>query len=91
MAVRPKIKPIVHRDLLNKQIKVNDIVAFAQGGDQYVGSVTKLTPKRVKIRRITQYETTHPIWRQHEYQRPPENVVIVEGMHVTAYILKHSE
>ena len=85
-------KEIIHRDLLGKIIKVNDIVAFAQNGTQYVGKITKLTPKRVKITRITEHDPKLPsYWRQEYYQRPPSDVVIVEGSHVTAYILKQSQ
>lgn len=89
MAVRPKKEPIVHRDLVGRKILVGDIVAFAQGGEQYVGKITKLTPKRVKINRITQY-APNVYWRQESYQRSPDDVVIIEGVYVTAYIMKNS-
>ena len=82
-------KEIDHRDLLNKRIKVGDIVAFAESGSQYVGKISKLTPKRVKISRITAPDPAR-WYRQVEYQRPPDDVVIIEGAHVTAYILANS-
>lgn len=79
---------IEHRDLLNKPISVGNIVAFAEGGSQYVGKITKLTPKRVKINRIT---APDPGWyQQTAYQRPPDDVVIIDGAHVTAYIMANS-
>lgn len=78
---------IEHRDLLNKKLSVGDIVAFAESGTQYVGKITKLTPKRVKINRIT---ALYPSRIQKEYQRPPCDVVIIEGAHVTAYIMANS-
>ena len=78
-----------HRDLLNKRISVGDIVAFAENGSQYVGKITKLTAKRVKINRITAH-ATHLWYKQTAYQRPPDDVVIIEGAHVTAYIMANS-
>jgi len=84
-----KKEPIEHRDLLNKKIAVGDIVAFAESGSQYVGKITKLTPRRVKINRITAHDPTR--WfKQTAYQRPPDDVVIIEGAHVTAYIMANS-
>jgi hypothetical protein len=85
-----KKEPIEHRDLLNKKIAVGNIVAFAESGTQYVGKITKLTPKRVKISRITA-PNLYRWYIPSEYQRPPSDVVIVEGPHVTAYILKNSQ
>ena len=85
---RTKKEPIEHRDLLNKKIAVGDIVAFAESGSQYVGKIVKLTPKRVKIDRIT----TRTAFRygNYLYQRPPGDVVIIEGAHVSVYIMAHS-
>lgn len=84
-----KKAPIDHRDLLNKKLAVGDIVAFAESGSQYVGKITKLTPKRVKINRITAHDPNR-WYKQISYQRPPADVVIIEGAHVTAYILANS-
>lgn len=83
-------KEIIHRDLLGKLISVGDIVAFAESGSQYVGKITKLTAKRVKINRITAHDPNR-WYKQLAYQRPPDDVVIIEGLHVTAYILKNSQ
>jgi hypothetical protein len=84
-----KKAPIEHRDLLNKKLTVGDIVAFAESGSQYVGKITKLTPRRVKINRITAHDPTK-WYKQIGYQRPPGDVVIIEGAHVTAYIMANS-
>jgi hypothetical protein len=82
-------KEIVHRDLIGKLISVGDIVAFAESGSQYVGKISKLTAKRVKINRITAHDPNR-WYKQTAYQRPPDDVVIIEGAHVTSYILKNS-
>ena len=82
-------KEIEHRDLLNKRLSVGDIVAFAESGSQYVGKITKLTPRRVKINRITAHDPNRS-FKQTAYQRPPDDVVIIEGAHVTAYIMANS-
>ena len=84
---RTKKEPIEHRDLLNKKIAVGDIVAFAESGSQYVGKIVKLTPKRVKIDRITSRTYSY---HNYLYQRPPGDVVIIEGAHVSVYIMAHS-
>ena len=78
-----------HRDLLNKRLSVGDIVEFAESGSQYVGKITKLTAKRVKINRITAHDP-NKWYKQSGYQRPPSDVVIIEGAHVTAYIMANS-
>lgn len=82
-------KVIEHRDLLGKVIKVGDVVAYCSGNEQLVGSVLKLTPKRVKVNRVTAYMNNEH-YKRESYQCRPENTVVVEGPHVMTYIIKHS-
>ena len=80
---------IEHRDLLGKVIKVGDVVAYPSHSEQLVGVVIKLTAKRVKVNRLTEY-VGNPYYKKPFYQCRPECTVIVEGPHVMAYVIKHS-
>ena len=81
---------IEHRDLLGKVIKVGDVVAYPSHSEQLVGVVIKLTAKRVKVNRLTEYAKDTWYIRPF-YQCKPECTVIVEGPHVMAYVVKHSQ
>ena len=81
---------IEHRDLLGKLIKVGDVVAFPSQSEQLVGVVIKLTAKRVKVNRLTEY-AENTWYKRDFYQCKPECTVIVEGPHVMTYVVKHSK
>jgi hypothetical protein len=77
---------IEHRDRLGRLINVGDFVAAADNNRLSVGVVCKLNPKMV------QYKTIHTerYWSDRRVNKYPDDVVIVEGTHVTFYILKNS-
>lgn len=76
------MKPeIYHEDRLGRNVSVGDYVTFAHSNYMYVGRVTKLNPKMLKIDRIPSGRS-YNIYSQHS--------VIVEGELVTHYVLKYS-
>lgn len=78
MAVNPE-----HRDLLGQPLSVGDAVVFPSSNTMYVGTVTKLNPKMVKVRRVG-----HSRWEQNKY---PQDLVRVSGPEVTMYLLTRSQ
>ena len=38
-----------HRDVLGREVKLEDYVAFSHHNTLYVGKVTKVTPKQVRV------------------------------------------
>lgn len=78
MAVNPE-----HRDLLGQPLSVGDAVVFPSSNTMYVGTVTKLNPKMIKVRRVGRSK-----WEQNKY---PQDLVRVSGPEVTMYLLTKSQ
>lgn len=78
MAVNPE-----HRDLLGQPLTIGDAVVFPSSNTMYVGTVTKLNPKMVKVRRVGRSR-----WEQNKY---PQDLVRVSGPEVTMYLLTRSQ
>ena len=78
MAVNPE-----HLDLLGQPLCVGDAVVFPSSNTMYVGTVTKLNPKMVKVRRVGRSR-----WEQNKY---PQDLVRVSGPEVTMYLLTRSQ
>lgn len=55
-----------HRDLLGQPLAVGDAVVFPSSNTMYVGTVTKLNPKMIKVRRVGRSK-----WEQNKY--PPRS------------------
>jgi hypothetical protein len=78
VAVNPE-----HRDLLGQPLTIGDAVVFPSSNTMYVGTVTKLNPKMVKVRRVGRSR-----WEQNKY---PQDLVRVSGPEVTMYLLTRSQ
>lgn len=50
--------PVVHKDMLSREVAIDDIVAYTQSNCLHIGKVTKLTAKRVQITRLGSYNWT---------------------------------
>jgi hypothetical protein len=75
MAVIPE-----HRDVLGQPLAAGDVVVFPSSNSMYVGTVIKLNPKMVKVKRVgTNYQ-----WEQNKY---PSDLAKVSGPEVTMYLL----
>jgi hypothetical protein len=71
-----------HCDILGQPLNVGDCVVYPSSNTMHVGTVIKLNPKMVKIKRIgTGYK-----WEQNKY---PKDLARVSGAEVTMYLLKH--
>lgn len=71
-----------HQDILGQPLGVGDCVVFPSSNSMYVGMITKLNPKMVKVKRVgTKYS-----WEQNKY---PTDLAKVSGAEVTLYLLKH--
>lgn len=69
-----------HRDLLGQPLSLGDAVVYPSSNTMYVGTVTKLNPKMVKVKRVGQKYS----WEQNKY---PQDLVRVSGPEVTMYLL----
>jgi len=79
-------KPIAeeHLDLLGREVKIEDYVAFTHHNSLYVGKVIKVTPKQVRVVPIgTRY-------RQDDgYLKYTSQCCLVGGPELTFHILKN--
>ena len=73
-----------HRDVLGQPLTIGDCVVFPSSNTMYVGTVTKLNPKMIKVRRVG----TRSKWEQNKY---PQDLVRVSGPEVTMYLLTKSQ
>jgi len=71
-----------HQDILGQPLGIGDAVVFPSSNTMYVGTITKLNPKMVKVKRVgTKYS-----WEQNKY---PTDLAKVSGAEVTMYLLKN--
>ncbi len=73
-----------HRDVLGQPLAVGDCVVFPSSNTMYVGTVIKLNPKMVKVKRVGKKTS----WEQNKY---PEDLAKVSGPEVTMYLLTRSQ
>jgi len=78
MAVIPE-----HCDILGQPLEVGDCVVYPSMNTMYVGTVTKLNPKMVKIKRVGAK------YRTREQNKYSTDLAKVSGAEVTMYLLKH--
>ena len=75
---------VTHRDILGQPLAVGDVVVFPSSNTMYVGTITKLNPKMVKVKRVA----TNSSWEQNKY---PSDLARVSGAEVTMYLLKNQQ
>ncbi len=71
----------VHKDKLGRVINVGDFVAFPQSNMLYVGKITKINPKMVKVLSLPKARS--------DYNKYPEDVVRLEASDMTWFMLKN--
>lgn len=69
-----------HRDILGQPLALGDCVVYPSSNSMYVGTIVKLNPKMVKVRRVG----TRTTWEQNKY---PQDLARVSGPEVTMYLL----
>jgi hypothetical protein len=76
---------IKHLDRLGREVKLDDCVVAPYNNSLMIAKVVKLNPKMVKIKKfstITRPRSTG------EYSKYSNDLVILNGPEVTAYLLK---
>ena len=74
----------VHNDLLGQILSIGDCVVFPINSGLSLGTVVKLHPKMISIKRVDPKWS----WTMNKY---PNALVKVQGADVTMYLLKNSE
>ncbi len=70
-----------HKDKLGRIINEGDFVAFPQSNSLYVGKITKLNPKMVKVLKLPGAKS--------DYNKYPTDIVKLEASDMTWYLLKN--
>lgn len=70
-----------HKDKLGRKITIGDFVAYPDGNSLYVGKITKLNPKMVKVLALPKAR-----WDKNKY---PDDVVKLEQSDMTWFMLKN--
>lgn len=73
-----------HKDLLGREVKIDDYVGFVHHNQMYVGKIIKITPKQVRVIPVfSKYrsETGH--------LKYTNQCVLIGGPELTYLILKH--
>lgn len=77
----PKTEQVfTHKDMLSRDITVGDIVSYSQYNCLHIGTVTKLTAKRVHIARLGNYNWTS--------QQLPGTFIKMDDPAVTTWLLR---
>jgi hypothetical protein len=71
-----------HTDILGNQLTAGDIVCYTDHNSMAVGSIVRLNPKMVRIKKIGK------TWEVNKY---PFDTVKVDGEMVTYYLLKNQK
>ena len=71
-----------HQDILGQPLAVGDAVVYPVSNTMYVGTVVKLNPKMIKVKRVGSK------WEQNKY---PSDLAKVSGAEVTMYLLKNQK
>lgn len=73
-----------HKDLLGREVKEEDHVAFTHHNSLYVGKVIKITPKQVRVIPIGAGR-----WREEGMLKYTSQCCLVGGPDLTFHILKN--
>lgn len=72
-----------HKDILGQPLALGDAVVYPSSNTMYVGMITKINPKMIKVKRVGSHS-----WEQNKY---PSDLVRVHGPEVTMYLLKNKK
>lgn len=79
-----KVEHEDHRDLLGREVKEDDAVAFTHHNTLYVGKVIKITPKQVRVvPMLTTYRSDKG------YLKYTNQCVLIGGPELTMHLLKN--
>jgi len=78
-----KVQPEEHLDLLGREVKEDDAVAFTHHNTLYVGKVVKVTPKQVRVvPLLSKYRSDTG------YLKYTNQCVLIGGPDLTMHLLK---
>lgn len=80
---QPKEIP-VHKDRIGRPLAVGDYVAYPTHNSLEIGSITKLNPKMIKVKRLKKASQ----WAPGEQNKYPFDTVKLDGVDLTVYLLK---
>jgi hypothetical protein len=73
-----------HKDILGREVKEDDAVAFTHHNTLYIGKVIKVTPKQVRVvPLLTQYRS------ETGYLKYTNQCVLIGGPDLTMHLLKN--
>jgi len=75
-----RVTTIVHKDMLGREVEPGTIIAYTQYNCLYIGTVQKLTAKRVHVNRLGNHN-----WGS---QQIPGTFIRIDDPAVTAWMLK---
>jgi len=78
--MKPAPCPIQHRDQFGRDVAIGDTVAYCQSNCLHVGTIKKLTAKRVHITRLGNWNWTS--------QQLPETFIKLDDPAVTTWLLR---
>lgn len=86
ITLTPEIEMIVHeehKDLIGREVKVEDAVAFSHHNTLYIGKVIKVTPKQVRVvPLLTKYRADEG------YLKYTNQCVLIGGPDLIVHLLK---
>ena len=73
-----------HKDLLGREVKIDDHVAFSHHNTLYVGKIVKVTPKQVRVvNLLSDYRSDTG------YLKYTNQCVLIGGPYLTAHLLRN--
>lgn len=75
-----------HFDRLNNKIELGDVVVFPIANNLYIGRITKLNPKMVKVEEIKDKTS---LWKR-EYNKYSVDIVKVPEKDAIVFLLKNT-
>lgn len=78
--MKPAQLPIQHRDQFGRNVTIGDTVVYCQSNCLHVGTIRKLTARRVHITRLGAWNWTS--------QQRPETFILLADPAVTTWLLR---
>jgi len=73
-----------HKDILGKEIDLNDIIAFCQNNSLSIGKIIKINPKMIKVEKLN-----NNLKYKSSYNKYPKDVVKIDQQEGILFILKN--
>lgn len=76
---------IQHKDLLGRNLAVGDAVCYPVSNSLVIGTVTKLNPKMIKVKKVG----SKSLWGS-EVNKYPVDIIKLDSSEITFYLLQNS-